>query len=197
MRRAPNRRDRRPQANGCPKNKRARRSTSDQEEDSNSEDEEQDEGAVNDKNPKLNGIAEAEKSTTNQENETSDQDNLMDVDKGTELTNGVKVEKEDEETEGKCHVNGDVKKEEEESEQSVTKPYTEPPKPYAEMQSESPAQTEQDAVTTTTAEPSGDVEQKPIVQSESTQPAADVPPPPLVKRKQKQLALQPPVVYIE
>lgn len=187
VRRAPNRRDRRPQTNGCPKNKRARRSTSDQEEDSNSEDEERDGGAVNEKNPKLNGVPEAEKSAANQEKETSDQDNLMDAEKGTELTNGAKAEKEDEETEGKCPVNGDVKKEEEESEQSVTKPYTEPSKPYAEAQSESPAQAEQDSVATTTAEPGGDVEQKPSVQSESTQPAADVPPPPpLVKPVRKQ-----------
>ncbi|KAM4741682.1 PHD finger protein 20 isoform 2-T3 [Anableps anableps] len=189
VRRAPNRRDRRPQENGCPKNKRARRSTSDQEEDSNSDDEEQEEGVVNDKNQKLNGVPEVENITTKQEKEASDhadQNNPMDAEKGTGLTNGVKVEKEDEETEGKCHVNGDVKKEEEESEQNATKPYTESSKPYADMQSESSAQTEQDSVTTTTTESSGDVEQKPNVQSESVQPAADVPPPQLVKPVRKQ-----------
>ncbi|MEQ2307456.1 hypothetical protein AMECASPLE_018380, partial [Ameca splendens] len=188
MRRAPNRRDRRPQENGCPKNKRARRSTSDQEEDSNSEDEDQEEVVVNDKNPKLNGVPEAEH-TTKQEKETSDQtdqNNPMDAEKGAGLTNGVKVEQEDEEMEGKCHVNGDVKKEEEESEQIVTKPYTESPKPYADMQSESSAQTEQDSVTTTTAVSSGDVEQKSNVQSESVQPPADVPPPQPVKPVRKQ-----------
>ncbi|MEQ2167707.1 hypothetical protein GOODEAATRI_006875 [Goodea atripinnis] len=193
---APNRRDRRPQENGCPKNKRARRSTSDQEEDSNSEDEDQEEVVVNDKNPKLNGVPEAEH-TTKQEKETSDQtdqNNPMDAEKGAGLTNGVKVEQEDEEMEGKCHVNGDVKKEEEESEQIVTKPYTESPKPYADMQSELSAQTEQDSVTTTTADSSGDVEQKSNVQSESVQPPADVPPPQPVKRKclWKQFALQHP-----
>ncbi|XP_054883166.1 PHD finger protein 20 isoform X1 [Poeciliopsis prolifica] len=187
VRRAPNRRDRRPQDNGCPKNKRARRSTSDQDEDSNSDDEEQEEGAVNDKTPKLNGVSEAEHATAKQEAETSEQSEPADAEKGTGLTNGVKVEKDDGETEVRRRLSGDVKKEEEESEQSVTKPYnTEPPKPYAEMQSESSAPTEQDSVATATAESSGDAEQKPNVQSESAQPAADAPPPQLVKPVRKQ-----------
>ncbi|KAM4581947.1 PHD finger protein 20 isoform 1-T2 [Fundulus diaphanus] len=187
-RRAPNRRDRRPQENGCPKNKRARRSTSDQEEDSNSDDEEQEEGPLNGKDQKVNGVPEAEHTATDPEKEASDhtdQSDPMDADKETGLANGVKAET-DEATEGACHVNGDVKREEEESEQIVTKPYTESSKPYADMQSESSAPTEQDSVTTTTAESCGDVEQKLGVQSESAPPAADAPPPQPVKPVRKQ-----------
>ncbi|XP_038150792.1 PHD finger protein 20 isoform X1 [Cyprinodon tularosa] len=189
VRRAPNRRERRPQENGCPKNKRARRSTSDQEEDSNSEDEEQDVAEINGKDPKLNGVSEAEHTVSKQEKETSghtEQLNGTEAEKGTELTNGVKTEKEDEETEGKCPVNGFVKQEEEESEQIITKPYTESSKPYTDMQTEPLVQTEQDSVTTTTGDSAGDVEQKPGVQSERAQPAVDVPPPQPVKPVRKQ-----------
>ncbi len=185
VRRVPNRRDRRPQENGGPKNKRARRSTSDQEEDSNSEDEEREEGMVNEKNKKTNGEVEAAP-TIKQEEEISEQaeeSNHRDAEKGTGLTNGVKVEEEDEQKEERCHVNGEVKKEEVETERSGTKPYTETPKPYTELPTQTSAQTEQVSVPMTTTESNGDVEQKPNVQSESSQPAADVPPPQPVKRK--------------
>jgi len=185
VRRVQNRRDRRPQENGGPKNKRARRSTSDQEEDSNSEDEEREEGMVNEKNKKINGELEAAQ-TVKQEEEIPDQadeNKSGDAEKGTGLTNGVKVEKDDSQNEGMCHVNGDVKKEEMETAQSETKPYTESSKPYAEMPTQTSVQTDQVSVTTTTTESKGDVEQKPNVQSESAQPAADAPPPQPVKRK--------------
>ncbi|XP_030275908.1 PHD finger protein 20 isoform X2 [Sparus aurata] len=188
VRRCPNRRDRRPQENGGPKNKRARRSTSDQEEDSNSEDEEREETMVNEKNKKINGEVEAA-ATVKQEEEISeqaDQNKHRDAEKGAGLTNGVKVEEDGEQNEERCHVNGDVKKEEEELEQSETKPYTESPKPYTELPAQTSAQTEQVSVTMTTTESNGDVEQKPNVQSESPQPAADVPPPQPVKPVRKQ-----------
>ncbi|XP_072238865.1 PHD finger protein 20 isoform X2 [Leuresthes tenuis] len=188
VRRVQNRRDRRPQENGGPKNKRARRSTSDQEEDSNSEDEEREEGMVNEKNKKINGELEAAQ-TVKQEEEIPDQtdeNKSRDAEKGTGLTNGVKVEKDDSQNEGMCLVNGDVKKEEMEPEQSETKPYTESSKPYAEMPTQTSVQTDQVSVTTTTTESKGDVEQKPNVQSESAQPAADAPPPQPVKPVRKQ-----------
>lgn len=181
VRRTPNRRERRPQENGGPKNKRARRSTSDQEEDSNSEDEEREEGMVNEKNKKTNGEEEAAPTIKQEEeiSEQADQKKPRDTDKGTGLLNGVKVEDNDEQKDERCHVNGEVKKEEVETEQSETKPYTESPKPYTDM----PNQTAQVSVTMTTTESNGDVEQKPNIQSESSQPAADVPPPQPVKRK--------------
>lgn len=180
VKRIPNRRDRRPHENGGPKTKRARRSTSDQEEDSNSEDEEQEEGMVNSKSQKTNGVLEAH---VKQEEDLSDdaEQNGPDAEKRTGLTNGVKVENSYEQNEETCRVNGDVKEEEMESEQSVVKAFTESPKPYAEMQSQASVQMEQESVATTTTEPSGD-EQKPCVQSESVQPTADVPPPQPVKR---------------
>lgn len=183
VRRAPNRRDRRPQENGGPKNKRARRSTSDQEEDSNSEDEEREERMVNEKNKKTNGMAAP---TIKQEEETSEQADLnkpRDGEKGTGLTNGVKVEEDAEQSEERCHVNGEIKKEEVEAEQSGTKPYIRSPKPYTELPAQTSAQMEQVSVTMTTTESNGDVEQKPNVQSESSQPAANVPPPQPVKRE--------------
>ncbi|XP_029287479.1 PHD finger protein 20 isoform X2 [Cottoperca gobio] len=182
VRRAPNRRDRRPQENGGPKSKRARRSTSDQE-DSNTEDEEREERMVNDKNKKTNGEVEAAP-TIKQEEDMAEQADLNkpgDVEKGTGLTNGVKVEEDDEQSEERCHVNGEVKKEEVE-----TKPYTESPKPYTEFPTQTSAQMLQVPVSMTTTESNGDVEQKPNVQSESSQPAADVPPPQPVKPVRKQ-----------
>lgn len=188
VRRVPNRRDRRPQENGGPKNKRARRSTSDQEEDSNSEDEEREEGMVNEKNKKTNGEVEAAPSIKQEEeiSEQADQNKPRDVEKGTGLTNGVKVEEDDEQNEERSHLNGEVKKEEVDSERSGTKPYTELPKPYTELPTQTSAPTEQVSVTMTTTESNGDAEQKPNVQSESSQPVADVPPPQPVKPVRKQ-----------
>ncbi|XP_029989611.1 PHD finger protein 20 isoform X2 [Sphaeramia orbicularis] len=183
VRRVPNRRDRRPQENGGPKNKRARRSTSDQEEDS-SEDEEREEQRVIEKNKKTNGEMEAS-TTIRQEEETSeksDHNKPRDAGKDTGLTNGVKVEENDEAI---CHINGEVKKEEVDTEESGTKPYTESPKPYTES-SQTSAKTEQVSISMTTTESCGDVEKKPNIQSESSQPAADAPPPPPVKPIRKQ-----------
>ncbi|XP_068171704.1 PHD finger protein 20 isoform X2 [Antennarius striatus] len=185
VRRVPNRRDRRPHENGGPKNKRARRSTSDQEEDSNSEDEEREETMVNEKNRQTNG--EMEPAPTIKQEEgilcQSDHNKPRDAEKGTTLTNGVKVEEEDE---GKCQTNGEIKKEIDELEQSETKPYTESPKPFTELPAQTSAQKELVSVTMTTTESNGDVEQKSNVQSESAQPAADVPPPQPVKPVRKQ-----------
>ncbi|XP_039654508.1 PHD finger protein 20 isoform X4 [Perca fluviatilis] len=188
VRRAPSRRDRRPQENGGPKNKRARRSTSDQEEDSNSEDDEREEGMVSEKNKKTIGEVEAAPSIKQEEemSEQADQDKPRDVEKGMGLTNGVKVEEDYEQNEERCHVNGEVKKEEVETEGSESKPYTESPKPYTEFPTQTSAQMEQVPVAITTTESNGDVEQKPNVQSESSQPAAEVPPPQPVKPVRKQ-----------
>nr|XP_046240604.1 PHD finger protein 20 isoform X2 [Scatophagus argus] len=188
VRRAPNRRDRRSQENGGPKNKRARRSTSDQEEDSNSEDEEREETMVIEKNKKTNGEVDAVPSIKQEEevSEQADQSKPRDEEKGTSLTNGVKVEEDAEHNKERCHINGEVKKEEVQLEESGTKPYTESPKPYAELPAQTSAQMEQVSVTMTTTESNGDVEQKPNVQSESSQPAADVPPPQPVKPVRKQ-----------
>ncbi|KAE8298028.1 Rho GTPase-activating protein 39 [Larimichthys crocea] len=188
VRRVPNRRDRRPQENGGPKNKRARRSTSDQEEDSNSEDEERQEAMVNEKNKKTNGEVEAAPTIKKEEeiSEQVDPNKPRDTEKGTGLTNGVKVEEDDEQSQERCHVNGEIKKEEVELEQSGIKPYKDSPKPYTELPTQTPAQMEQVSVTMTTTESNRDVEQKPNVQSESSQPAADVPPPQPVKPVRKQ-----------
>ncbi|XP_034389658.1 PHD finger protein 20 isoform X2 [Cyclopterus lumpus] len=178
VRRAPNRRDRRPQENGGPKNKRARRSTSDREEDSNSEAEEREEGMM--KNKKTN--VEAAPSIKQEEEDASEiaeQNKPGDAEKGPGLTNGVKVEEGSERHEERCRVNGEVKKEEAETEHSGTKPYTASP-------TQTPAQMEQLPVTMTTAESNGDAEPKPNGQSESTPPAADAPPPQPVKPVRKQ-----------
>ncbi|XP_056255223.1 PHD finger protein 20 isoform X1 [Seriola aureovittata] len=183
----PNRRDRRTRENGGPKNKRARRSTSDQE-DSNSEDEELEEGMVNEKNKKTNGELEAAPTIEQEEeiSEQTDQNKSRDAEKGTGLTNGVKLEEDDKQNDDSCHVNGEVKEEQVETEESGTKPYTESPKPYTELPTQPSAQTEQVSVTMTTTESSDDMEQKANVQSESSQPAADVPPPQPVKPVRKQ-----------
>ncbi|XP_042070612.1 PHD finger protein 20 isoform X2 [Haplochromis burtoni] len=188
VRRAPNRRDRRSQENGGPKNKRARRSTSDQEEDSNTEDEEHEQGMVNDKNKKTNGELEAVPTVKKEEEipEKADQIKPRDVEKGTGFSNGVKVEEDEKEGGETCRINGDVKKEEVEMEQTGAKPYTESLKPYTELPTQMSSQTEQVSVTMTTTESSGDVEQKPNVQSESVQAAVDVPPPQPVKPVRKQ-----------
>ncbi|XP_013873186.1 PHD finger protein 20 isoform X2 [Austrofundulus limnaeus] len=185
VKRIPNRRDRRPHENGRPKTKRARRSTSDQEEDSNSEDEEHEEDMVNGKSQKTNGMLEAAHIKQEEDLSGDAEQNSPDAEKRTGLTNGGKVENDYEQNEETCRVNGDVKEEEMESEQSVVQPVTESPMPYAELQSKASVKTEQESVATTTAEPSGD-EQKPCVQSESVQPPADVPPPQPVKPVRKQ-----------
>ncbi|XP_005450250.2 PHD finger protein 20 isoform X2 [Oreochromis niloticus] len=188
VRRAPNRRDRRSQENGVPKNKRARRSTSDQEEDSNSEDEEHEQGMVNDKNKKTNGELEAVPTVKKEEEipEKAEQIKPRDVEKGTGFSNGVRVEEDEKEGGETCRVNGEVKKEEVEMEQTGAKPYTESLKPYTELPTQMSSQTEQVSVTMTTTESSGDVEQKPNVQSEGAQAAVDVPPPQPVKPVRKQ-----------
>lgn len=185
VRRAPNRRDRRPLENGGPKNKRARRSTSEQDDESNSDDGEQEEGVVNEKNKKINGELEAAPTIKKEEkkSEQADENKPRDAEKVMGLTNGVKMEEDDKQQDDRCHINGEVKKEEMEAEQSETKPYAESPKPYTELATHTSDQTAQVSVTMTTTESNGDVEQKPSVQSENSQPAVDVPPPQPVKRK--------------
>ncbi|XP_041836517.1 PHD finger protein 20 [Melanotaenia boesemani] len=187
VRRVQSRRDRRPQENGGPKNKRARRSTSDQEEDSNSEDEAREEGTVNEKNKKMNGELKAAHAVKQEKDvsDQADQNKSRDAEKGTELTNGVRFEKDIEQNEGTCHVNGDVKKEVVDAEQCGIKPYTESSKPYTEMPRQT-SQTDQASVAMTTTEPKGDGEEKANVQSENAQPAAEVPPPQPVKPVRKQ-----------
>ncbi|XP_028262309.1 PHD finger protein 20 isoform X2 [Parambassis ranga] len=185
VRRAPNRR--RPQENGGPKNKRARRSTSDQE-DSISEDEEHEERMINEKTKKTNGELELA-TTVKQEEEISEeggQNTTRDGENGTVLTNGVKIKEDDEQNMDMCHVNGEVKKEEVKTEQRGTKPYTESSKPYTELPTQTSALTEQVSVTMTTTESNKDVEKNPHVQSESPQPATAVPPPQPVKPVRKQ-----------
>lgn len=181
VRKGPNRRDRRPQENGGPKNKRARRSTSDHEEDSNSEDEEREEAMLN---KKTNGEVEAAPAIKQEEDpsEQTDQNKSRDAENRIGPPNGVKLENDDGENLERCLVNGEVKKEPTDLDQSGTKPYAESPKPYVELPAQSSAQTEQVSVTMTTTEPNRDVEEKPNVQSESSQPAVDVPPPQPVKR---------------
>lgn len=185
VRRAPNRRERRPLENGGPKNKRARRSTSEQEDESNSDDGEQEEGMVNEKNKKTNGESEAAPSIKQEENitEQAEQNKPRDSEKVTGLINGVKTEEDIQQQGDRCHINGEVKKEEMDTEQTETKPYAESPKPYTELATDTSAQREQVSVSITTTESNEDVEQKPSVQSENSQPAVDVPPPQPVKRK--------------
>lgn len=175
VRRIPNRRNGRPQENGGPKNKRARRSTSDQEEDSNSEDEEREATVISEKNKKMNGDMEA-LANVKQEEDLSEQNKPRDAENRTALTNGVKVEKDGEHHEDRCHVSGEVKKEAVELEESETKPYPHPAKPCTEPPAELSVQAEQ------VAESNGEMDQKPNVQSGSSQPAVDVPPPQPVKR---------------
>lgn len=175
VRRGPNRRDRRSQENGGPKNKRARRRTSDQEEETYSEDEECEEVMLGDKNKKANGEVHAPL-TVKQEEETV-QNKPTGTENGIEFPNGVKMEGDDEQNKKRYPMNGDVKKELV-SDASGTKPYSDSFKP-----AELPMHKEQVSVSMTTTDSSGEVEQKPNIQSESSRPAEDVPPPQPVKRK--------------
>ncbi|KAF7655298.1 hypothetical protein LDENG_00057980 [Lucifuga dentata] len=186
VRKAPNRRDKRLQENGGgPKNKRARRSTSDQEEDSNSEDEEREEAILNEKKEKTDSEVEAAPAIKQEGDvlQQADQKKPGHVEKETGLTNGIKVEEGNKQKEESCQINGEVKKEEIDTEQSETKPYTELQKPCTELSNQTP---EQGSVTMTTTETNGDVEPKPKSQSESSQPAGEVPPPQPVKPVRKQ-----------
>ncbi|KAM6927633.1 PHD finger protein 20 [Xenentodon cancila] len=185
VRKVQTRRDRKPQENGGPKSKRARRSTSDQE-DSNSEDEEQEEGMINEKNKKTNGELDAAKNIKEEISHQGDQNKPRDAEKGTGLTNGVMAEKVTEKNEGVCHINGDVKKEEVETDQAGLKPYTDASTPDAELPSHSSLQTERVPATTATTESPANVEQKPHAQSESVQPAVDAAPPQPAKPVRKQ-----------
>lgn len=177
VRRGPNRRDRRSQENGGPKNKRARRRTSDQEEETYSEDEECDDMMLGEKNKKANGEV-FTPPTVKQEEETEQtvQNKPAGTENGLEFTNGVKME-DDEQIKKRYPLNGDVKKELA-SDASGTKPYSDSAKP-----AELPMHKEQVSVSMTTTASSGEVEQKPNIQSESSRPAEDVPPAQPVKRK--------------
>ncbi|XP_034023500.1 PHD finger protein 20 [Thalassophryne amazonica] len=182
VRRIPNRRDRRPQENGCPKNKRVRRSTSDQEEESNSEDDEHEAGPVNEKDKKINEVQApvVVLPTIKQEEDTSeqaDESTSINEEEASGLSNGVTEDTE--QNEEVCHVNGVVKKEEVEIALSGKKPYTELP-------DQTSAQTEQMPVTMTTTESNDDVEQKLNMQSENSQAVLEVPPPQPVKPVRKQ-----------
>ncbi|XP_049588742.1 PHD finger protein 20 isoform X3 [Syngnathus scovelli] len=173
VRRVPNRKDRRPPVNGESRNKRARRSTSDQENDSNSEEEEREVRMVNGKSKRANGKMEASSALKQAEEKSGQSEQKKPAaaeDGGSPLTNGAKDCHDD-----KCHENGDVKQEEEEVEMEA-KPYSDSAKPYTEV----PDQPEQTAV-----ESNGDLEQKPNVKSERLQPDATSPPQP-VKPVRKQ-----------
>lgn len=172
VRRVPNRRDRRTNENGAPKNKRARRRTSDQEEETCSEDEECEEVMLNEKNKKTNGEVHAPP-TVKQEEEMEEtvKNKLTGAENGMVLINGVKNEDDDDEEDKKRYpMNGDVKKEPV-SVNSGTKPYADSSK-----SAELPMHKEQVPVSMTTTDSSGEVEQKPNVQSESSQPAEDISP---------------------
>ncbi|XP_077459370.1 PHD finger protein 20-like isoform X1 [Stigmatopora argus] len=164
VRRVPNRKDRRPPVNGDPRNKRARRSTSDQENDSNSEDEDQEARMVNGKNKRANGKLEASSTLIKGEEKLGQPEPKKpnDAEDGCQLTNGTKDS--NKQHDEKCHVNGDVKKEEDNVEIDVnaTQPYTNSTKPYTEV----PNQPEK-----ATTESNEDLEQKPNLESESLQPA--------------------------
>lgn len=178
VRRVHNRRDRRTQENGGPKNKRARRRTSDQEEETYSEDEECEEVMLSEKNKKTNGEVHAPP-TVKQEEEATEQtvqNKPAGAENGIVLTNGVKMEDNDEQNKKRYPMNGDVKKEPL-SDASGTKPYTDSSKP-----AELPMHKEQVSDSLTT-DSSGEVEQKPNIQLESSQPAEAGPPPQPVKRK--------------
>ncbi|XP_056128828.1 PHD finger protein 20-like isoform X2 [Lampris incognitus] len=195
VRRVHNGRDRRPQENGGPKNKRARRSISDQDEDSNSEDEEDEgweDGAADKKNKRKDGEGEADKvappSPDIKREEDLSEDALQDIDqdgeKETGLSNGVGAGGDKREKEEDCHLNA-VKKEEVETELNGTKPYPEVAEPYTELPNQT-TQTEQVFVSTTTAEPSSDVEKKPSGQLDNSKPTGEVPPVQPVKPVRKQ-----------
>ncbi|XP_037107736.1 PHD finger protein 20-like isoform X2 [Syngnathus acus] len=173
VRRVPNRKDRRPPVNGESRNKRARRSTSDQENDSNSEEEEREVRMVNGKSKRANGKMEASPALKQAEEKSGQSEQKKPAaaeDGGSLLTNGAKDCHDD-----KCHENGDVKQEEEEVEMEA-KPHSDSAKPYTEV----PDQPEQ-----TPTESNGDLEQKPNVKSERLQPDVTSPPQP-VKPVRKQ-----------
>ncbi|XP_061147377.1 PHD finger protein 20 isoform X4 [Syngnathus typhle] len=173
VRRVPNRKDRRPPVNGESRNKRARRSTSDQENDSNSEEEEREVRMVNGKSKRANGKMEASPTLKQAEGKSGQSEQKKPAaaeDGGSLLTNGAKDSHDD-----KCHENGDVKQEEEEVEMEA-KPHSDSAKPYTEV----PDQPEQ-----TAAQSNGDLEQKPNVKSERLQPDVTSPPQP-VKPVRKQ-----------
>lgn len=140
---------------------------------------------VNEKNKKTNGEVEPAPTIKQEEGVSyqSEQSKSRATEKETMLTNGVKVEDGDEQSKEISPVNGAIKKEEEEMEQSGTKPYRDSPKPFTELPAQTSAQTELLSVTMTTTESKGAVGQKSSIQSESAQPTADVPPPQPVKRK--------------
>lgn len=176
VRRAYNRRDRRTQENAGPKNKRARRRTSDQDEETYSEDEECEEVMLGEKSKKTNGEMHAPP-TVKQEEEAADQNRPAGAENGMELTNGVKVDDNNEQNKKRYPMNGDVKKEPG-CDASGTKPYTDSSKP-----AELPMHKEQLSDSMTAPDSCGDVEQKPNIQSESAQPAEAAPPPQPAKRK--------------
>ncbi|XP_054641974.1 PHD finger protein 20 isoform X2 [Dunckerocampus dactyliophorus] len=177
VRRVANRR--RPQVNGDPRTKRARRSTSDQEDESNSEDDEHEARMVNRKNKRANGKMEPSPALKQAEEKIvqADQKKPSDAEAGSRLPNGANDchTQNDEQ----LHVNGEVEKEEVGSEAGATQPYPDSDKPYTEV----PEHVEQ-----TPTEADGDVEQKPNIQPESSQPAVEVvlPPPQPVKPVRKQ-----------
>lgn len=172
VRRVANRKDRRPPVNGEPRNKRARRSTSDQENDSNSDEEEREARTPNGKSKRANGTAEAPPALKGGEENSglSDQKKPGDAEDGSQLVNGARDRRDE-----KCHENGDVKMEEEEVEMeaNATQPHGDSAKPYTDV----PDQPER-----TTGESVDDMEQKPNIKSESSQPAVTPPSQP-VKRK--------------
>ncbi|XP_019735058.1 PHD finger protein 20 isoform X2 [Hippocampus comes] len=175
VRRVANRKDRRPPVNGEPRNKRARRSTSDQENDSISDEEEREARTLNGKSKRANGTMEASPALKGAEEKSgqSDQKKPIDAEDGSQLMNGAKDRRDE-----KCHENGDVKREEEEVEMetNATQPYRDSAKPCTEV----PDQPER-----TTTESVDDMEQKPNIKSESLQPAVTPPPQP-VKPVRKQ-----------
>lgn len=175
VRRVHNRRHRRTQENGGPKNKRARRRTSDQEEETYSENEECEELMLTEKNKKRNGEVHAPP-TVKQVEEAAGQNKPASAENGIELTNGLKMEDNNEQNK-RYPINGDVKREPA-SDVSGTKPYTDSSKP-----AELPMHKEQVSDSMTTTHSCGEVEQKPNIKSESSQPAEAVPPPQPVKRK--------------
>nr|XP_061779845.1 PHD finger protein 20-like isoform X1 [Nerophis lumbriciformis] len=176
VRRVANRR--RPQVNGDPRTKRARRSTSDQEDESNSEDEEHEARMANRKNKRANGKMEPALKQAEEKIVQADQKKPCgDAEATSRLTNGANdSHKQNDDT---FHVNGEVKKEDIEIEASATQQYSDSVKPCTEV----PNPVEQ-----TPTQSNGDVEQKPNIQSETSQPAEDVPPPapPPVKPVRKQ-----------
>ncbi|KAM8868080.1 PHD finger protein 20-like isoform 1-T1 [Synchiropus picturatus] len=169
VRRGPNRGFRRAHENGGPKNKRARRSTSDQEDESNSEDEEHDERLVAEREKKTNGKCDPELAIKQEEDTQSDQSQPRETEEGSALTNGVKLEEDEKQNGERCRVNGEAKKEE--SGPNVTKPYKESPKPYTEV----PHRSEELSVTMAATVSSGGADEKPSTEAALSQPSAAPP----------------------